>query len=118
MAKTSIGEYNVDCQHCLKETTFRVCDVPQLEEDIESDEDAVCDEAAATARREFDGWIDPDDLDRRIAFEIGAAIRRKNLDEVTEKLRELCDVLGGYLQEEFDRGLITTIPLFEGRRAA
>lgn len=110
--------YSVTCEHCRKETTFLVADAPELESDItEEIEDAEAD-TRRDVEAEFAAHIDPADAEWRHMFAIGSAIRRRDLDAVTEQLRTMCAALGGNLLEEFDRGLVTTIPLFEGRRAA
>lgn len=118
MSIINTTRYSVTCERCHKETSFLVTDIPELECGIDEE---VEDAEAATRRdveAEFAAHIDPADAEWRHMFAIGSAIRRRDLDAVTEQLRTMCAALGGNLLEELDRGLVTTAPLFEGRRAA
>lgn len=114
MAKTDLGDYDITCKHCNHDFTFRVSDVPELDEDIEDDQEAACEEEAERTRREFVGHIDPDELTgQRLFLDIAAALRRRDLDEAAIALERLATEMGWGACDEVNRGLHTSIPLFE-----
>jgi hypothetical protein len=118
MANLDATKYAVTCEHCSRETNFLISAVPGLDDDINEE---LADAEEGTRRdveAEFAAHIDPAATEWRHMFEIGSAIRRQDLDAVTERLRTMCATLGGNLLDELERGLVTTVPLFDGRRAA
>lgn len=110
--------YSVTCQHCKADTFFCVAEVSDLDDDITEELEAAESSTRREVEAEFAAHIDPADEEWRHMFEIGSAIRRKDLDAVTERLRAMCAALGGNLLEELDRGLVTSMPLFETAHAA
>lgn len=115
MGKTSIGDYDITCKHCHKEFSFRVHDVPLLDEDIQDDEEYACDAEADRVRSEFNGHIDPDELrGQRLLLDIAAAMRRRDIEEAAIALERLAAELGWNACDEVSLGLHTSLPLFEG----
>lgn len=118
MSIINTTRYSVTCGHCHKETDFSVADIPDLDDDIEEEVSETEADTRRDVEAEFAAHIDPADAEWRHMFEIGSAIRRQDLDAVTERLRTMCGALGGNLLEELERGLFTTVPLFDGRLVA
>ncbi|HQS70676.1 MAG: hypothetical protein B7Y36_18820 [Novosphingobium sp. 28-62-57] len=114
MAKTDIGEYDITCKHCNHDFTFRISDVPGLDDDIADDEQDACDAEADRTRLEFVGYIDPDELTgQRLFLDIAAALRRRDVGEAAIALERLATEMGWHACDEVNRGLHTSIPLFE-----
>lgn len=113
MSQIKTTSYGIICSHCERRTLFRIADVPELEGHIDARLDDARDDERDEVETEFAGHIDPSAADWRHLLEVGAALRRRDIDEVTALLRAMASALGGNLLEEFERGMMTSVPLFE-----
>lgn len=94
--------YSVMCEHCEKDVSFEISEIPELDAHI----DLVTANVRSEVECEFEGFVDPAEMvrDDRTLPDLAIAIRRADATEAKILLDKIAGELGSGAEEAVERG--------------